>query len=164
MRVVFEPLGLMLPFSWKLMPPSQRVTAVGLMEMDFGEATTVTVQVAFLPLVVLTVILALPFLTAFTTPLPFTVAYLFLLVDQVTSGLLPWGTLAMRGKVSPTPSLMEVLLRVTLLGAVQTVTTQLFSTGEVMPLYVVAVMIAVPSALPVTRPALSTVATEGSED
>ena len=79
---------------------------------------TVILQVAFLPFEVLTVIVAVPFLTAFTFPVGSTVATDLSLLDHVNFvEVLEGVRVAFKVRVLPFTSVAEVLLRVTFVGA-----------------------------------------------
>lgn len=82
-------------------------------EVVFDELVffTVTLHEAFLPLEVLTVIVAVPALTPVTTPLEFTTATLLLLVDHETLSVeFEGSSVALRFRVLPASTLAYVLL------------------------------------------------------
>ena len=122
---------------------------------------TVTAHVAFFPpSFVVTVMVAVPSISAVTTPELDTVATAVLLDDQVTdlSAALEGVTVAVRVCVSPTVIDKDVLSRLTPVTATGvTVTAQVACRP---PSTVVTVIVAVPSFLAVTTPELETVATE----
>jgi len=122
---------------------------------------TVTVQVAVLLLsAVVTVIVAVPALTAVTTPSDDTVATLLLLVVQVTALFVAFEGLIVAVRVSLPLTCMSsvVLLSETLLTwTLLTVTVQV---AVRPPSTVLTVMTAVPALKPVTSPAELTLATD----
>ena len=116
------------------MPVELSVTEVGAM-------VTVTLQVAVLPLAVLTVMVAEPAATALTTPALVTVATLVLLEVQVSVEEAPAGrTFGFSVNVAPVSSTALVGLNETDVTAVVTVTLQVAD----LPLAVLTVMTAVP--------------------
>ena len=120
----------------------------------FGE--TVTLQVAVLPLSVVTVILAVPVPFAVTTPYWETVATLLLSEDQLKEVAASDGvTDGVRVQVSPTSRESEELMLTLVTAFGETVTLQV----AVLPLSVVTVMLAVPVPFAVTTPYWETVAT-----
>jgi nicotinic acetylcholine receptor alpha-3 len=140
-----------------------KITDTGLILTAFTLVSTVTTQVAVLfPSFVVTVIVAVPFATAVTSPLASTVATAVLSDDQVTEG-----SVAVSGVTVAIKSIVALGFKVTAVGVtltlvtsvtlVSTVTTQL---AVKLPSFVVTVIVAVPSATAVTKPLASTVATE----
>ena len=125
-------------------------------------ATTFTVQVAFfLPSIVVTVILAVPFFKAFTFPFALTVAIFSLLEANTTAFEASFGfTVTFKVKLSPGFTVFSFTLRDTLF-------TDFFATYTVItcfapfatPLFPVTVILAVPAFFPVTTPLELTEAT-----
>ena len=119
-------------------------------------SSTVTLQMAFLPLYVVTEILAVPLPTAVTVPFSVTVTTSVLVLFHVSlEEAVPFGRVAFRRRVSPTCKLAVVLFRETRAGALATVT---FRTAF-LPLWAVTVMLALPAFLAVILPPLLTMAT-----
>ena len=117
---------------------------------------TVTLQVAVFPLIVFTVITALPFSTPVTTPEEDTFAtFVFELLHFRLSVLSLGYIVPFRVYVFPLFKETEVLLKDTFVEGTFTVTLQ----EAVFPLVVFAVIVAVPFATPVTTPLDDTFAT-----
>ena len=122
---------------------------------DVEGTFTVTLQVAFLPLPVVTVIVAVPLAIPFTTPLELTVATFVLLDVHFTVSLEPLGlSIAFSVYVLPLFTEIAVLISLTEVAGVSTFTVH---TAD-LPLVVFAVIVAVPCAFAVTTPLADTVA------
>ena len=124
------------------------------------EALTVTEQVAVLfPSTVLTVIVAVPALTAVTTPELDTVATDVLFDDHVTDlfDAFEGETVAVRVYVDPSVKVKDDLSKDTPVTGTTTVTAQV---AVFAPSLVITVIVADPAAFAVTRPEEDTVATE----
>ena len=81
-RAVLALVGVSVAFSVSFLPTFK--VAFFLLRVTFvGAAGTVILQVAFLPLAVVTVMMAVPFFSALTTPFLLTLATLLLLLVQV---------------------------------------------------------------------------------
>ena len=122
--------------------------------------TTVTLQVAFFPLVVLTVIVAVPVLTPLILPLFVTVTTFLFDVDHVSLSVAVFGN---TDAVSFTELPFLILIagvRYTLVAGSVTVILQV----AFKPFFVVAVIVAVPAFFAVTFPFASTFTTEDLED
>ena len=119
--------------------------------MGTSAAFTVTVQVAFLLLKVLTVIWAVPGATAVTRPFPSTVATPSALLVQVRADAVLFGSVAFSCRVPPTSRFASVTSRVTFVGAFFTVTVQ---TSDFL-LKVLTVILALPTFTPLTMPSLT---------
>ena len=116
---------------------------------------TVTLQVADLPLVVLTVIVAVPFATAVTTPAEETLAIFVLeLLHFMVSVVLLGDMVPFKVYVFPTLMDAEVLFIATLVDGTFTVTLHVAA----FPLVVFTVIVALPFATAVTTPAEETFA------
>jgi hypothetical protein len=132
------------------------VTAIGF---------TVTAQVDFfLPSVVVTVMVALPATFPVTTPLELTVATVVLLLAHVTALFVAFvgATVAVSVPVDPTLTGRLVLFRFTLVTEIDVFGTGLTVTWHVAvfpPSAVFTVIVALPTAFPVTTPLELTVAT-----
>jgi len=124
------------------------------------EVTVIADVAVWLPLVVVTVIVAVPAATPVTKPLLFTVATPVLLDDQVTALLvaLDGETVAVSCCVDPEAIDAEVGLTVTPVTA--TALTVIADVAVLLPSLVVTVIVALPAATAVTRPVELTVATE----
>jgi len=122
---------------------------------------TVTSQVAFLdPSFVVTVMVAVPTLTAVTVPVEDTLATEVLLEDQVTVLSEAFSGVTVGVKVSDSPILSdrEVLFKLT--PVTETGFTVTEQVAVLLPSFVLTVMVAVPTALAVTTPEDETVAIE----
>ena len=94
---------------------------------------TVILQVAFLPLAVLTVMVAVPFFRAFTTPLLVIVAIFLLLLVQVSLAVALEGlTVALSVSVVPTTSVALVLFSFTCLGLISLPFSSVCVTGMLL--------------------------------
>ena len=93
-------------------------------------------------------ILAEPVFTAVTRPFSLTLATALLALFQVSSEVVPFGSVAFSWMLSPGARVTAVGLTVTLPGALFTVTVQL----AFLPLAVATVILAVPAPSAVTRP------------
>jgi hypothetical protein len=125
-------------------------------------AVTTTEQLAVLdPSFVVTVIVALPGVLAVTTPEDETVATAVLLEDQVTdlSVALKGVTVAVSVSVFPSVKVKDVLFRLTPVTETAFSLTVTEQVAFLPPSLVVTVIVAVPAALAVTKPAEDTVAT-----
>jgi len=101
----------------------------------------VTVQEAFLPLKVVMVTFAVPFLSALKMPdLVYCNISVLLVFQLFLYEAVPSGRVASKLKLSPTPRVSLVLFRYTFLGAGRTVTLHV----AFLPLKVVTVTLAVP--------------------
>ena len=128
-----------------------------------GALRTVTLQVAFLPLAVLTVMVQLPLATPVITPvLALTLAIFLLLLDQVTAvahSSSPSGATVSAARplnFSPTPIAAVLAFSFTALGAGATETRH----SAEMPFWVVATTSASPLARPVMLPVSLSSATQ----
>lgn len=129
-------------------------------EILVANVVTVTIHVAvFDPSTVVTVMVAVPFDTAVTTPDALTVATDVLLLFQLTFVLdaVDGFTVATRVLVPPGLRDSDVLFRLTPVTGIVTVTVQV---AVFAPSTVVTVITAVPHAIPWTLPLSSTVATD----
>lgn len=135
-------------------------TDVLLMATFVDGTFTVTLHVAVFPLVVLTVIVALPFANAVTTPADDTLATFVLeLLHFIISVVLLGDMVPFNVYVFPTLTDTEVLFIVTLVDGTFTVTLHV----AVFPLVVLTVIVAFPFATAVTTPAEDTLAILVSE-
>lgn len=131
--------------------PIIMVTLLGATVTPVGAGrTTVTAAESLWPPVLVAVMVALPVATPCTTPLALTVAMPVLLLTQVTRWFaLAGATLAESCVVAPMATFTFLGETVTpVLGAALTVMTAL----SVCPLELLAVMVTLPCATPVTRP------------
>ena len=130
------------------------------MDSLVGAAFTVTLHTAFLPLKVFTEMFAVPVPTAVTRPWGSTVATAGLLEAHLSADAVLLGRLARSVSASPAPRVAFDLFRVTLEGALRTLTSQVAVISPQL-----AVMTAVPAFLAVTLPlALPTEAKDGASD
>ena len=135
--------------------PTPRAISLASSVTEVGAATTVMAAEAFLPLWVLTVMVATPTPTAVTTPFSFTVATEGSLLEKLTVPAEPEDSVYLHVPVWPTLSVALAGEMLTEVGAFLTVTVTL---AVLEPHFTV--MVAVPAFFAVTTPEASTVATE----
>ena len=108
--------------------PTPRISSCAFSVTLSGAFLTVSVQVAFFLLAVVTVILAVPAPTAVTRPVLFTVATLVLSLVHVRLETVPAGSVATSCRVSPALRVALVWSSVTFLGALASSSPPFFFT------------------------------------